>query len=403
MSPATSGSFAYYTGRSDLDAQEVLRTLRTSLPEYMLPSVFVWMTEFPQTPNAKLDRKALPAPPGKRPSLARQYIAPSSEAEKQMAALWQELLRIDRVGIDDSFFDLGGNSIAVFRMLSVYRSRFGRDIPPVKVFQYPTVAQLCDSYRQGRAICPSSPMPSSDLPSPATMPLRGNERARRLPWLEWWGAFPGADTLDQLWQNLCAAKESISFFTPEELGPGIEPQLRNAPDYIRARGFIEGADLFDAAFFGVSPLEAKVTDPQQRVFLELAYNAFENAGYDPARYKGIIGVYAGVGDNRYYTTNLLTRPDLLARAGKLAVEYGNEKDYIALRTAYLLDLRGPAVSLNTACSTTLLTVDLAYRALLDRECDMALAGGIDIWCSTKERLLLHRGWDICPRRALPSL
>ena len=145
------------------------------------------------------------------------------------------------------------------------------------------------------------------------------------------------------------------------------------------------------AFFGINPLEAKVMDPQQRVFLELAQQALENAGYDPERYKGRIGVFAGIGDNHYYTTNLLTHPDLLAMAGKLAVEYGNQKDYIALRTAYLLDLRGPAISLNTACSTTLLAVDQAYRSLLDYECDLALAGGIDITVPQKSGFLYQEG------------
>ena len=132
-------------------------------------------------------------------------------------------------------------------------------------------------------------------------------------------------------------------------------------------------------------------DPQQRVFLELAQQALENAGYDPERYKGRIGVFAGIGDNHYYTTNLLTHPDLLAMAGKLAVEYGNQKDYIALRTAYLLDLRGPAISLNTACSTTLLAVDQAYRSLLDYECDIALSGGIDITVPQKSGFLYQEG------------
>ena len=132
-------------------------------------------------------------------------------------------------------------------------------------------------------------------------------------------------------------------------------------------------------------------DPQQRVFLELAQHALENSGYDPERYKGRIGVFAGIGDNHYYTTNLLTQPDLMAMAGKLAVEYGNQKDYIALRTAYLLDLRGPAISLNTACSTTLLAVDQAYRSLLDHECDIALSGGIDITVPQKSGFLYQEG------------
>lgn len=369
---------AYYTGKEDLDANEVLHALRAGLPDYMVPSAFVWMAEFPQTPNAKLDRKALPAPARKRPLLGQQYIAPATEAEKQMAMLWQELLRVDQIGVDDSFFDLGGNSIAVFRMVNAFHHKYGREIPPVKVFQYPTIGQLCRF----------SETDESQFSFVAEAEKRiahtrrggaGNESSKdAVAIVGMVGRFPGAENLDQLWKNLRESKESISFFTPEELGPGIEERLRNAPDYIRARGMIEGAELFDPGFFGVSPLEAKVMDPQQRIFLELAYNALENAGYDPSRYKGLIGVYAGAGDNHYYTTNLLTHPDLLTLAGKLAVEYGNEKDYIALRTAYLLDLRGPAVSLNTACSTTLLAVDLAYRALRDYECDIALAGGVDI-------------------------
>ncbi|HWT65805.1 MAG TPA: beta-ketoacyl synthase N-terminal-like domain-containing protein, partial [Terracidiphilus sp.] len=382
---------AYYTGKQDLDTNEVLATLRTGLPEYMVPSAIVWMAEFPQTPNAKLDRKALPAPARKRPQLAQDYIAPFSESEKQMAALWQEMLRIDQIGIDDSFFDLGGNSIAVFRMISAYRSRYQREIPPVKVFQYPTIAQLCDYLARSE----DGESAVADALS-RTSHRRGRgkqdpESGESIAVVGMVGRFPGADNLDQLWRNLRESRESISFFTPEELSPGIDDKYRTASDYVRARGIIEGVDLFDPAFFGISPLEARVMDPQQRLFLEQAYNALENAGYDPSRYRGFIGVYAGIGDNHYYTTNLLTHPDLLARAGKLAIEYGNQKDYIALRTAYLLDLRGPAISLNTACSTTLLAVDMAYRGLLDYECDMALAGGIDITIPHKSGFLYTEG------------
>jgi len=380
----------YFTGNQNLDTQAMLAALRTSLPEYMLPSACVWMAEFPQTPNNKLDRKALPAPARKRPLLAQQYVAPSTEFEKQLAGVWQELLKVDAIGIDDSFFDLGGNSIAVFRMVSACGSRLGREIPPVKVFQYPTIAQLSHFLDGGES---DVSLVSDAETRVARLRGHGSDELDReaVAIVGMTGRFPGADDLEQLWRNLCEGRESISFFTPEELGPGVDERLRNAPDYVRARGIIEGAELFDAGFFGISPLEAKVTDPQQRVFLELAYNAFESAGCDPARYKGLIGVYAGIGDNHYYTTNLLTHPNLLARAGRLAVEYGNEKDYIALRTAYLLDLRGPAVSLNTACSTTLLAVDLAYRALLSYECDMALAGGIDICVPQKSGFVYTEG------------
>src|SRR5208283_1504815 len=313
----------------------------------------------------------------------------------QLANLWCELLQLEEVGVDDSFFDLGGNSLAAVRMVSQYHNRFGREIPPVKVFQYPTIGKLSEFLEPSET--------KSDFLAEAENRARrqhnsrrsseaGNDRARdAVAVIGMTGRFPGAANLDQLWRNLCNSVESISFFTPEELGPGIDEHLRHDPDYIRARGLIEGADLFDAAFFGINPLEARVMDPQQRVFLELAHQALENAGYDTERYKGRIGVFAGIGDNHYYTTNLLTHPDLLAMAGKLAVEYGNQKDYIALRTAYLLDLRGPAISLNTACSTTLLAVDQAYRSLLDHECDMALSGGIDITVPQKSGFLYQEG------------
>ncbi len=390
---------AYYTGPAALSSTLLAQALKATLPDYMVPSVFLHVDKFPLTPNAKLDRQALPPPKGKRPLLAQDFVTPRTVAEKQLATLWCELLQLEEVGIDDSFFELGGNSLAAVRMVNRYHTGFGREISPVKIFQYPTIAQLAEFLegsdkkadfisevenrtRRERHSHRSS-RPDSSL---------ANDRAREgVAVIGMTGRFPGAANLDQLWRNLCNAVESISFFTPEELGPGIDDQLRHDPDYIRARGLIEGADLFDAAFFGINPLEAKVMDPQQRVFLELAQHALENAGYDPERYKGRIGVFAGIGDNHYYTTNLLTQPDLLAMAGKLAVEYGNQKDYIALRTAYLLDLRGPAVSLNTACSTTLLTIDQAYRSLLDYECDMALSGGIDITVPQKSGFLYQEG------------
>ena len=387
---------AYYTGRPGLISTFLIQSLKQTLPVYMVPSAFMHLDAFPLTPNAKVDRKALPQPKGERPLLAQAFIAPRTKEEKQLAELWCELLQLEEIGIDDSFFDLGGNSLGAVRMAGQYQSRFGREIPPVKVFQYPTIARLSEFLESG--VTKSDPVADANSRAHRLRCQGGSGPGSQSPHalegiavIGMTGRFPGAANLDQLWRNLCNAVESISTFTPEELGPGIDEQLRHDPDYIRARGLIEGADLFDAAFFGINSLEAKVMDPQQRVFLELAQHALENAGYDPERYKGRIGIYAGIGDNHYYTTNLLTNPDLLAMAGKLAVEYGNQKDYIALRTAYLLDLRGPAVSLNTACSTTLLTIDQACRSLLDFECDIALAGGIDITVPQKSGFLYQEG------------
>jgi amino acid adenylation domain-containing protein len=381
---------AYYLGSKALAPDILRRSLLSTLPEYMVPSVFMRIEKFPLTPNGKLDRKALPPPQRKRPSLSQDYIAPQSQLEKRMAECWCEVLDIEDVGIDDNFFDLGGTSLLAASMVTQWQRRDGQEIPIVKVFQYPTISLLSNWLSHTNTdddLVKKSELRASRLRAASK---KGNAQTA-VAIVGMAGRFPGADNLDILWENLCNDVESITVFEREELGIGIDESLRNDPNYIPARGIIEGAEFFDAAFFGISPLEASVMDPQQRVFLELAYEVLENAGYDPQRHPGPIGVYAGVGDNHYYSINLLSNPDIIAKAGKLAVEYGNEKDYIALRVAYALGLTGPAVSANTACSTSLLTVDNAVQGLANYDCDMALAGGIDICVPQKSGFLHEEG------------
>jgi amino acid adenylation domain-containing protein len=191
------------------------------------------------------------------------------------------------------------------------------------------------------------------------------------------GCFPDAASVDALWDNLLAGRESITRFTPEQLSPSISAALRTHPRYVPARGVIADADRFDAAFFGIPPREALLMDPQQRVFLELCWNAFENAGVDPQRFGGNIGVYAGTSNNGYRKL-VESRADLVQAAGEFATMLANEKDYVATRVAHRLDLTGPALSIHTACSTSLVAVTQAWYALMSWQCDLALAGGINI-------------------------
>ena len=146
------------------------------------------------------------------------------------------------------------------------------------------------------------------------------------------GRFPGARDVEEFWENLVAGKETISHFAEDELEPSspIDMEQRGDPSYVRARGILDGVELFDADFFKMSPREAEVTDPQQRVFLETAWEALERAGYDPETYEGSIGVYASMSNNTYFLANLHSRPDVLQRAGELPM-LGNEKDYLATR------------------------------------------------------------------------
>jgi len=207
------------------------------------------------------------------------------------------------------------------------------------------------------------------------------------------GRFPGAQNVQEFWQNLLAGKETISFFEPGELEPAPnEPAgARNDPHYVRARGVVDGAETFDAAFFGINPREAELMDPQHRVFLETVWEAFENAGYDPLAYTGPVGVFAGMANNTYFPAVIAPRRAGDNPAVALQTMLGNEKDYLATRTSYKLNLRGPSLNIQTACSTSLVAVAQAYQALQGYQCDMAVAGGVSIASPQKRGYLHHEG------------
>jgi amino acid adenylation domain-containing protein len=194
------------------------------------------------------------------------------------------------------------------------------------------------------------------------------------------GRFPGANGIEEFWENLVSAKETVSFFTDEQLAAaGLDPaELRNRGHYVAARGVLEQADGFDAAFFGIHPKEAEVMDPQQRVFLEACWTALERAGYAPSQMGGSVGVFGGATFNTYYLHALHQRPDLIELVGPEMLMFGNEKDYLTTRVAYKLGLKGPALNVSTACSTSLVAVAQACQSLLLLQCDVALAGGVSV-------------------------
>ena len=189
------------------------------------------------------------------------------------------------------------------------------------------------------------------------------------------GRFPGAETLSAFWENLTAGRETISTIPVEEI-PTEENKLD--PDYVPRRGVLEKPEWFDAAFFNINPREAEVIDPQQRLFLESCQHALEDAGCDPSRYPGAIGVYAGMSNSSWVQHQILPNAELRAQFGYEGTMIANEKDYLATRTAYKLNLRGPALNIYTACSTSLVAVCQAVQALQSYACDAALAGGVSV-------------------------
>ncbi|MEH1980836.1 MAG: type I polyketide synthase [Nostoc sp.] len=211
------------------------------------------------------------------------------------------------------------------------------------------------------------------------------------------GRFPGAKDLNTFWQNLCSGVESISFFDDQELeSSGVDPAMFNNPNYVKAGAILEGVELFDAAFFGFNAREAEIIDPQQRLFLECAWEALESAGYNTETYQGAIGVYAGASMNTYLLFNILPNQKLWESVNIFQIGLANDKDFLPTRISYKLNLTGPSVNVQSACSTSLVAVHLACQSLLNGECDIALAGGVSVRVPQKIGYLYQEGGIASP-------
>ncbi len=211
------------------------------------------------------------------------------------------------------------------------------------------------------------------------------------------GRFPGANDIEAFWRNIRTGTESITSFSSEELAAaGSDWRLLQNPHYVKARATVDDIEWFDAEFFEYSPREAELMDPQQRFFLECAWQALEHAGYDSSRYDGAIGVYAGQSVSTYLLSNLLTQRNLLATHGFFPLLIGNGNDHLTTRVSYKLNLHGPSITVQTACSTSLVAVHMACQSILSGECDIALAGGVSLAVPQKSGYLYVEGGVVSP-------
>jgi 3-oxoacyl-(acyl-carrier-protein) synthase/acyl carrier protein len=207
------------------------------------------------------------------------------------------------------------------------------------------------------------------------------------------GKFPGARNIEEFWENIKNGKEGITFFTDEELKEsGVSDQMLENHQYIKAYGWLEGTLFFDAAFFGYTPMEAELMDPQVRLFHECVHAALENAGYDPSTYNKPIGLYAGASANLQWQANTV----VTSVSGWFASKQLTDKDFLATRIAYKLNLQGPAMTVDTACSTSLTTIHLAIQGLLIGDCDIALAGGVTAINYSKSGYFYEEGMILSP-------
>ncbi len=355
-----------------IDVAAVRKNLGTQLPEYMVPAILTTVSAFPMTDNGKLDRKSFPVPSEKRPEIGIEYVAPVTDPEKQLAQIWGGVLQIDGVGTRDNFFQLGGSSLRAVRAVAQMKQQANIDISNAEFFDNPTIEAVLKLADKKAELLKRFGSKTEDQSK-----RDADEHAGQYAIVGMSARFPGADNLEQFWDNLLQERESITFFSPEELDRTLDPRDTTDSNYVAARGIIEGADEFDAHFFKIMPKSAELIDPQQRMMLEISWTALEDAGVVPSPEK-TIGIWAGTFSTTYHINNVLTNPEIARALGSFQLASVSEKDFIATRVAHALNLTGPAINLNTACSTSLVTLVEACKSLSFGHCDVAIAGAVSI-------------------------
>jgi myxalamid-type polyketide synthase MxaB len=397
--------------------RSIRRTVMTRLgvsPDYLIP---VNPHEIPKTTIGKIQRSQLVQrfQAGEFDSIlseieglvkARSTPAalPQTELEQQLVEIWQDVLELEQVGTQDNFFELGGNSLRLMQVLH-HLQQAGYALLAIDLFQHPTIATLASYMSQSSQTEPLQPRLKRPFRQRQTETMGIDTDVAVIGMA---GRFPGADSIAQFWQNLCEGIESISWFSDAEiLASGVDPALLQHPHYVKASPILSDIERFDAEFFGYSAKEAEVIDPQQRLLLECAWQSLEDAGYNPFTYPGAIGLYAGASMNTYLLNHVYPNRQrfdendslqvvTLSSMGGLQMTIGNDKDYLTTRVSYKLNLTGPSVNVQTACSTSLVAIHLATQSLLNGECDMALAGGVSVHTPQKVGHLYQEGLILSP-------
>ncbi|OKJ97253.1 hypothetical protein AMK33_30180 [Streptomyces sp. CB02400] len=319
-------------------------------------------TAYEPIPAQAARARKLAAPPAPRPELC-EPAAGADQVWQTVLSAWSQVLELepDEVDPDIGFFDLGGTSLTAVRVHELVCAGLDREFPLSTLFRHSTVRQLTTFLRGG-----ATPAAGA-APAPAPAPEGADEEAVAIVGVAL--RLPGASDAEEFWANLRGGVESIRRFTDRELlDAGVPAHVLEEPGFVPAKGYIEDADRFDAEFFRCSPSEAQNMDPQHRLFLETAWQGLENAGIVPGTHPGRIGVFGGVGFGGYDQGD----PEGTTEAFRAAI--GNMNDFLTTRLAHKLNLRGPALTVQTACSTGLVLAHLARQSLLRGESDVAIVG-----------------------------
>lgn len=371
----------FYSGRSGSEFENELKQwISSKLPVYMIPSYFKHLDAMPLLPNGKVNKKALKfeniSNLTEKSTLKSKNKA--TRIENEIREIWQEVLNVRNISLKDNFFDIGGNSYGLMLVNNKLNELLGETIPLMQLFENPTIESLAKSFNLES---------DNEL---LEVDSKGDDADDDIAVIGMYGRFPGAENVDALWENIVQGKESIISFTNEELlKSGISEEEFKDENYVNAKGYLEDVEYFDANFFGYSQKEANSMDPQIRLLHMCVWNALEDAGYDSYSYPGKIGLFAGSGSNVPWMMKFFDkRNDTLSAFDAMTM---NDKDFLTTKVSYKLNLKGPSMNVQTACSTSLVAIHQAVKYLLSNESDIAVAGGVSISYPRKEGYAWHEG------------
>lgn len=377
----------YACKQGQVPGSELKGFLAAKMPDYMVPAFLHPVDKIPLSPNGKADRRALAELNVEdSTAAAARYVAPVNEIQEQIAAIWKQVLGREQISIHDNFFDIGGHSLLVVKVHDALTRELGYDIQLTDLFQYTTIKAIAD------AVAGPEPETAESAESAVSVKQPGAGDTD-IAIIGIGLRFPDADTPDEFWQNLCAGRESIERFGEEDQELYIfnqDPVLKQK--LVRAGAFLDRPDLFDADFFQMSEREATLMDPQQRLFLMCVWEAIEDAGYNVDEIIKPVSLYAGAGMNQYLP--------LHAFGSTMADMYqsflASQPSFMATRVSYKLNLTGESMMVNTACSTSLVTVHMACQSLISGQSDYALAGGVSLQVPQKTGYLYEENFIMSP-------
>lgn len=378
-----------YMVAKDIDLHEIKEYLHSKLPDYMVPSAFVLVEQIPVTLSGKTDKNVLK----KLKMEASREVSTESfdNYEQKLYDIWSEILNKTNIKKKDNFFDIGANSLHMIHAVNRIQKEFQKKIGILDIFSNANIEQLAYFLGDHRKVRNTLKVEEFVEHKEITR----EEDSKDIAIIGMSIRFPDANNIEEFWKNLREGKESIRFFDHDELlKNNVSPEVMKKENYVNAGAVIDDIDMFDADFFDINPKDAQLMDPQQRIFMECAWEAIEDAGYD-IEYYGDVGVYAGIGINTY-AMYLRDNINISNDVNNLRIFLNNGNGFLSTKVSYYLNLSGPSMNIETACSSSLVAVHMACQALLNQECSMALAGGVSIRVPQKTGYMYEAGGIFSP-------